>query len=104
MQFASTLGIRRLVGSAFAFVALLATGYGAANAELRAPATSFGRAGSGPPACARQRTTMTYGGHSQALDVRGGSFCIPAFGGFGGAVEYPGVERSVRLSLRTTTA
>jgi hypothetical protein len=103
MQFASIRGNWRLAGSAFAVAALLATGHAEASVQVRSQAASYARTASGPPACARQRTMMTYGGHSQGLNVRGGSFCIPAFGGFGGSLEYPGVERAVELSVRTTT-
>ncbi len=38
------------------------------------------------------------------LKIRGGSFCIPEFHGFGGTMEYPGLERSVELILRSSTS
>jgi hypothetical protein len=60
------------------------------------------RSVSGPPACKRQRTKPNYGGNSAKLERNGGTFCIPAFGGFGGSLQYPGVERSVRLTMRTS--
>jgi hypothetical protein len=37
------------------------------------------------------------------LKTRGDSFCVPEFGGFGGTIEYPGVKRSVKLVLRSST-
>ncbi len=103
MKFVFVRGYSHLVGYAFAVAALLAA-QGEASGIVRAPAT-FARAASGPPACARQRTTMQYGGHtSRSLRAHGGLFCIPAFGGFGGSLQYPGVERSVELSIRTSAA
>jgi hypothetical protein len=58
---------------------------------------------SGPPTCKGQRTTKKYGDKSTTLKTKGGSFCIPAFGGFGGSIEYPGVEPAVKLTIRTST-
>jgi hypothetical protein len=92
-----------LGGCAVAAAAILIAAHGPASGETRAPAM-FARPASGPPACPRQRTMMTYGGHSGELRPSGGSFCIPAFGGFGGSLQYPGVERAVTLSIRTSTA
>ncbi len=93
---------RHLAGYAVAS-AILVVASAAASGETRSPA-AFARAVSGPPACARQRTMMTYGGHSGELRPGGGSFCIPAFGGFGGSLQYPRGERAVILSIRTSTA
>jgi hypothetical protein len=45
----------------------------------------------------------SYGGLRVKLKTKGGSFCVPAFGGFGGSMAYPGVERSVQLAIRTST-
>ena len=57
----------------------------------------------GPPACKGQRTTKNYGSITVMLKTKSGSLCIPAFGGFGGSMEYPGVDRSVKLTARTST-
>lgn len=68
------------------------------------PATvAFARATSGPPSCKGQRTTKKFGSLIVKLKGKGGAFCIPAFGGFGGSIAYPGVERSVELTVRTST-
>ena len=67
-----------------------------------APATAA-RALTGPPTCKGQRTTKKFGSISVKLKTKGGSFCIPEFGGFGGSMQYPGVERSVKLTIRTST-
>jgi len=37
------------------------------------------------------------------LKTKAGAFCVPAFHGFGGTIEYPGVEPSVELVLRSST-
>ncbi len=37
------------------------------------------------------------------LSTKGGSFCIPEFGGFGGTVKYPSANPSVQLSLISST-
>ena len=74
----------------------------AVSGTVPAPATSA-RAVTGPPTCKGQRTTKKFGNISVMLKTKGGSFCIPAFGGFGGSMQYPGVERSVKLTIRTST-
>lgn len=86
-------------------VAMLA-GCGGSQTALTGtmPATAaFARAVTGPPTCKGQRTTKKYGNVTVKLKTKGGSFCIPAFGGFGGSMQYPGVERSVKLTIRTST-
>jgi hypothetical protein len=74
----------------------------AVNSLVPASAMSA-RAVTGPPSCKGQRTTKKFGNISVMLKTRGGSFCIPAFGGFGGSMQYPGVDRSVKLTIRTST-
>ncbi len=58
---------------------------------------------SGPPACKGQRTTKNYGSIVVKLKAKGGSLCVPSFGGFGGSIEYPHVERVAKLTIRTST-
>jgi hypothetical protein len=101
MNFVFTRADRHFAGYAFAAAVLLAA-HGEASGEMRLSTMSM-RVATAPPACARQRTTMTYGGHSQELTGHGGSFCIPAFGGFGGSLQYPAVVRPVTLDVRTST-
>jgi hypothetical protein len=55
-----------------------------------------------PPACKDQRTAKKYAQITTTLKTAGGSFCIPEFRGYGGTMEYPGVERSVPLTLRSS--
>jgi len=74
-----------------------ATASGTVSALARAV-----RVQSGPPACTGQRSTKKYGNITEKLQTAGGSLCIPAFAGFGGSIEYPGVERRVKLTIRTS--
>jgi hypothetical protein len=55
-----------------------------------------------PPQCERQRTARKYAQLKVRLRKRAGSFCIPEFRGFGGTMQYPGVERPVVLVLRSS--
>ncbi|MFY9737472.1 MAG: hypothetical protein WAK11_00325 [Candidatus Cybelea sp.] len=71
------------------------------GAALSAATTS--RAATTPPQCAHQRTKENYAQIDARLKNRAGSFCIPAFGGFGGTMQYPGVKRPVKLVLRSST-
>jgi len=57
----------------------------------------------GPPSCKGQKTTKNYASLSVTLSTKGGSFCIPAYGGFGGAVKYPGANPPVKLKLISST-
>lgn len=63
----------------------------------------FTRVTTAPPSCKGQRTTKKYGGATEKLKTKAGSLCIPAFGGFGGSLQYPGVQRAVKLTVRTST-
>jgi hypothetical protein len=88
--------------AACAFTAMVLTACGQPSGTMPATAT-FAPAVTGPPACTGQRTKKKYGDISVTLKTKGGSFCIPAFGGFGGSMQYPGVQRSVKLTIRTST-
>ncbi len=56
-----------------------------------------------PPKCKGQKTTQQYASLTVTLSTTGGSFCIPAFGGFGGKVKYPSANPSVKLGLISST-
>jgi hypothetical protein len=100
MRFASG---RRALGICVAVVMLAGCGSQTAiSGTVPAPATAA-RAVTGPPTCRGQRTTKKFGNISVTLKTKGGSFCIPAFGGFGGSMQYPGVQRTVKLTMRTST-
>lgn len=56
-----------------------------------------------PPDCKGQKTQSQYASITETLSTSGGSLCIPAFGGFGGKVKYPGANPSVQLGLVSST-
>jgi hypothetical protein len=55
-----------------------------------------------PPDCKGQKSTKEYASVTAKLSTKGGSFCIPAFGGFGGTIEYPAANPSVDLTLTSS--
>jgi hypothetical protein len=57
-----------------------------------------------PPQCKGQKNAKDYASLTVRLSTKGGAFCIPAFGGFGGTVKYPSANPSVKLSLISSTA
>jgi hypothetical protein len=67
------------------------------------PPATTARAATAPPQCKDQRTKAKYAQIKVKLKTRSDSFCVPEFGGFGGTIEYPGVKRSVKLVLRSST-
>ncbi len=52
-----------------------------------------------PPACKGQKDAKQYASLTVTLSTKGGSLCIPEFGGFGGTVKYPSANPSVNLTL-----
>jgi hypothetical protein len=92
---------RRFAGSSFA-AALLLAAFGQASARVPARHGVIPASG-GPTPCVGQRSKPTYASGSQRLHVNGGSFCVPEFGGFGGTLQYPALDRSVKFTIRTTT-
>jgi hypothetical protein len=59
--------------------------------------------GAAPLACTGQTTTATNASVTQTLATTGGALCIPAFGGFGGTLNYPTVTSSVNVTLTSST-
>jgi hypothetical protein len=103
------------------FLALLAAGLaafsaGCAQHGVLLPASSLppayaARAASAiaspdliPPKCKGQKDDKKRASLRVTLSTKGGSFCIPEFDGFGGSFEYPKLERSVVLTVRTSTS
>lgn len=56
-----------------------------------------------PPKCKGQKSTKNYASLAQKLSTQGGSLCVPAFGGFGGTIRYPGANPSVKMTLKSST-
>ena len=82
---------------------------GAINANVSLPAAAITPSVAGalpamPSPCKGQRNRKKYAELALKLKTREADFCIPAFHGYGGALQYPAVERSVKLVLRSATA
>lgn len=71
---------------------------GASRAALRAVAPQ-----AVPPACKGQKTTQQYATVQETLSSSGGKACIPAFGGFGGKIAYPGANPAIGVVVTTST-
>ncbi len=56
-----------------------------------------------PSNCKGEKLKSKYGSATVTLKTSGGSFCIPAFGGFGGSIEYPSAKPSIKLKLISST-
>ena len=54
-------------------------------------------------ACTGQTTGGSSASVTQTLATSGGSLCIPAFGGFGGAIAYPTSSNAVNITLTSST-
>lgn len=98
---ATRLSLRRWIG-------LLATAVLCACAQhgsglLPSAPTSMVVPDAVPPSCKGQKTTKTYASVTEKLLTSGGKLCIPAFGGFGGSIEYPGADPSVKMKLTSST-
>jgi hypothetical protein len=63
----------------------------------------FAQVASTIPPCNGQHTNKRYGSITVRLKPAGGSLCIPAFAGFGGSIEYPRVQHSAKLTVRTSS-
>ena len=55
-----------------------------------------------PPSCKGQVNKSDYASLSGKLKTAGGSFCIPAYGGFGGKLKYPSLSPSIELTLNAS--
>jgi hypothetical protein len=56
-----------------------------------------------PPDCKGQKTAKDYASLTQTLSTEGGALCVPAFGGFGGTINYPPANPSVNVELTSST-
>jgi hypothetical protein len=57
-----------------------------------------------PPTCPKQKSSSKDATLTVTLSTSGGSFCVPAFGGIGGFIEYPTANPSVKLKLISSTS
>ena len=59
---------------------------------------------SGPPACKGQKDTKQYATLTgEVISTKGGSVCVPAFGSWGGALQYPSSNEAAHLTLISST-
>lgn len=94
--------MRALRAGAALVAALAVAGCGQLYGAAPAPSPPA-RPAATPPQCKGQRTRARYAQIKTTLKTKAGSFCIPEFHGFGGSMQYPGVERSVELVIRSST-
>jgi hypothetical protein len=95
---------RRLPGS-LAIVAALAFSACAQHGSALVPTSPQAVANPDrkPPKCKGQVDKSEYSTLSGTLKTGGGSFCIPAYGGFGGKLNYPSLSPSITLTVSTST-
>lgn len=58
-----------------------------------------------PPPCKGQKTSSDYAQLTVTLSSKGGTFCVPAIGGFGGSISYPDATpplKSVKITSSST--
>jgi len=63
---------------------------------------SFPDAGA-PPPCKGQKDAKNNASLAVTLSAKGGSFCIPAFGGFGGTISYPKAKPAVKVTVTSSS-
>jgi hypothetical protein len=76
----------------------------AASVLVGAPPRSVVLPEAVPPSCKGQKTTKKFASLTETLRTQGGKLCIPAFGGFGGTIEYPSADPSVKMKLTSSTS
>ena len=57
-----------------------------------------------PPECKGQQDAKQYATLTGPLEAKGGAFCIPAYGGYGGTLEYPNASFNGTVDLTLTTS
>ncbi len=70
--------------------------------QILAPQISVFR-DAAPPECKGQKDSKNSASLSVTLSNKGGSFCIPAFGGYGGTISYPKASPSVKTTVISST-
>jgi|SRR5580698_5179048 hypothetical protein len=99
-----SFGGRYILGVVAAVNVLAACSGPQAATSGSAPAVApLTQVASATASCDGQRTNKRYGEITVRLKPAGGSLCIPAFAGFGGSIEYPRVQHSAKLTVRTSS-
>jgi hypothetical protein len=56
-----------------------------------------------PPPCKGQKDAKNDASLAVTLLAKGGSFCVPAFGGFGGTISYPKAKPAVKVTVTSSS-
>ena len=56
-----------------------------------------------PPPCTGQKDSKKYSYATVTLSTKGGSFCVPSFGGYGGSISYPSAKPSIKMKVTSST-
>jgi hypothetical protein len=57
-----------------------------------------------PPKCKSQKNTKQYASvASQKMNTKGSSLCVPSFGGWGGALQFPSTDMNYTVGLISST-
>jgi predicted small lipoprotein YifL len=101
----SPLGLRiSLALAAVALLAACAQQGGAMFPSTSVAPQSFALPDATPPKCKDQKDFKDYASLTVTLSTAGGAACIPEFDGFGGSVEYPGADPSIKLTEVSSTS
>jgi hypothetical protein len=101
----AAIAVALLTGCAANSAATPETGLGAPNAASGVGLNSIVPDAGAPPKCKGQKDAKDYAEvASQTMKEAGGSLCVPAFGGWGGMMQYPGTDSSTKLSVSLTSS
>jgi hypothetical protein len=93
-----------LLAAAAALTACAQQGGTALPTTALAPqADVFPNAAATPPPCKGQKNSKNSASLSVTFSKKGGSFCVPAIGGFGGTIAYPKANPSVKATVTSST-
>lgn len=110
-----SIGTRRLFGAAAAAALLTACAGRTGGIVPPAPAQNLAPSAAralmpyaanpevAPPDCKGQKSTKQYASVTAKMLTKGGTLCIPAFGGFGGTITYPPANPAVKVKLTSST-
>jgi hypothetical protein len=101
----AAIAVAVLAGCAGNSAAIPRTGLAAPNAQSGVESNPIAPDVSAPPKCKGQKDTKDYAVVAkQAMPEAGGSLCVPAFGGWGGEIQYPKTQSSTKLSVSLTSS
>jgi len=103
--FDAAIAVAVLAGCAGNSTAVPQTGLAASNARLGAQSNPIAPYVTAAPKCKGQKGTKDYAVvASQSMPEKGGSLCVPAFGGWGGDIQYPETQSSTKLTVSLTSS